>query len=226
MIYLLEDDESIRKFVIYALGQTGLKAEGFSLPSAFKKAVENRRPDLALLDIMLPEEDGITVLSWLRGRSATASLPVILLTAKTSEYDIVTGLDSGADDYVTKPFGTMELISRVKALLRRMGTAETGYRTDGLCVNPEKHTATADGKPINLTVKEFRLLETLLKNRGTVLTRDRLLNEVWGYDYDGENRTVDVHIKSLRTKLGDCGALIETVRGVGYKISETEREKL
>lgn len=218
MIYLLEDDESIRKFVIYALKQTGLEACGFPLPSLFKQAVEEKKPELALLDIMLPEEDGISVLKWLRSRSETKDLPIIMLTAKSSEYDKVLGLDSGADDYVAKPFGTMELISRIKALLRRTKNEETEYNFDGLYVNPAKHIVTVGGENVSLTLKEFEILCLMLKNRGTVLSRDRLLTEIWGYDYDCENRTVDVHIKTLRTKLKDCGALIETVRGLGYKI--------
>lgn len=218
MIYLLEDDESIRKFVIYALKQTGLEACGFPLPSLFKQAVEEKKPDLALLDIMLPEEDGISVLKWLRSRSETKDLPIIMLTAKSSEYDKVLGLDSGADDYVAKPFGTMELISRIKALLRRTKNEETEYNFGELYVNPTKHIVTVGGENVSLTLKEFEILCLMLKNRGTVLSRDRLLIEIWGYDYDGENRTVDVHIKTLRTKLKDCGALIETVRGLGYKI--------
>lgn len=218
MIYLLEDDESIRKFVIYALKQTGLEACGFPLPSLFKQAVEEKKPELALLDIMLPEEDGISVLKWLRSRSETKDLPIIMLTAKSSEYDKVLGLDSGADDYVAKPFGTMELISRIKALLRRTKNEETEYNFGRLYVNPTKHIVTVGGENVSLTLKEFEILCLMLKNRGTVLSRDRLLTEIWGYDYDGENRTVDVHIKTLRTKLKDCGALIETVRGLGYKI--------
>lgn len=218
MIYLLEDDESIRKFVIYALKQTGLEACGFPLPSLFKQAVEEKKPELALLDIMLPEEDGISVLKWLRSRSETKDLPIIMLTAKSSEYDKVLGLDNGADDYVAKPFGTMELISRIKALLRRTKNEETEYNFGRLYVNPTKHIVTVGGENVSLTLKEFEILCLMLKNRGTVLSRDRLLTEIWGYDYDGENRTVDVHIKTLRTKLKDCGALIETVRGLGYKI--------
>ena len=218
MIYLLEDDESIRKFVIYALRQTGLECEGFPLPSLFKKAVETKKPSLALLDIMLPEEDGISVLSWLRSRSETKDLPIIMLTAKSGEYDKVFGLDSGADDYVAKPFSTMELISRIKALLRRTGTSEKEYEVGELYVNPTKHIVRVGGNNVSLTLKEFEMLWLMLENRGTVFSRNRLLEEIWGYDYDGENRTVDVHIKTLRTKLGPCGALIETVRGLGYKI--------
>lgn len=219
MIYLLEDDESIRKFVIYALNQTGFEAEGFGLPSQFKAAVEKKEPKLVLLDIMLPEEDGISVLSWLKKRNDTAQIPVIFLTAKSSEYDKVTGLDNGADDYITKPFGTMELISRIKALLRRTSKSAEEYSAGELYVCPSKHIVKVRDEEIALTLKEFEMLCLLLKNRGTVLTRDRLLEEIWGYDYDGESRTVDVHIKTLRTKLKSCGELIETVRGIGYKIA-------
>ena len=219
MIYLLEDDESIVKFVIYALKQTGMEAQGFTKPSDFKGAVENCKPDLCLLDIMLPEEDGISVLRWLRSRADTAELPIIMLTAKASEYDKVAGLDSGADDYIAKPFGTMELISRIKALLRRTKSADKVYSAGEVTLNPKSHTVNVDGKPVSLTLKEFEMLCLMLKNRGTVFSRDRLLEEIWGYDYDGENRTVDVHIKTLRTKLGGGGTIIETVRGVGYKIS-------
>ena len=206
MVYLLEDDESIRRFVIYAL------------PSLFKEAVEHKKPDIALLDIMLPEEDGISVLKWLRSRPDTKQLPVIMLTAKTTEYDKVVGLDSGADDYIAKPFGTMELISRIKALLRRTAAADVEYTVGKLYVNKTKHIVMVDGKETELTLKEFELLCLLLKNRGAVFTRDQLLNDIWGYDYDGENRTVDVHIRSLRSKLGESGDIIGTVRGVGYKI--------
>jgi len=219
VIYLLEDDESIRKFVIYALNQTGFEAEGFGLPSQFKAAVEKKAPKLVLLDIMLPEEDGISVLSWLKKRSETAQIPVIFLTAKSSEYDKVTGLDNGADDYITKPFGTMELISRIKALLRRTSKSVEEYSAGELYVCPSKHIVKVKDEEVSLTLKEFEMLCLLLKNRGTVLTRDRLLEEIWGYDYDGESRTVDVHIKTLRTKLKSCGELIETVRGIGYKIA-------
>ena len=219
MIYLLEDDESIVKFVIYALNQTGFEAKGFTKPSDFIRAVEEKKPQLALLDIMLPEEDGISVLRWLRSRTDTADLPIIMLTAKASEYDKVAGLDAGADDYIPKPFGTMELISRIKALLRRTKTEDRVYTAGNVVLNPKAHTVKAEGKEVALTLKEFEMLYLMLKNRGTVFSRDRLLEEIWGYDYDGENRTVDVHIKTLRTKLGDSGAIIETVRGVGYKIS-------
>ena len=220
MIYMLEDDESIRKFVLYALKQTGFEAEGFGLPSLFRKAVEKNPPQLILLDIMLPEEDGLSVLKWLRENSVTEKTPVIMLTAKTTEYDKVTGLDSGADDYIAKPFGTMELISRIKALLRRTACDDETLISDNLKLYPKKHIVKADGEEVTLTIKEYEILYTLLSNKGTVFTRDMLLQKIWGYDYDGENRTVDVHIKTLRTKLGKCGGLIQTVRGIGYKISE------
>lgn len=220
MIYMLEDDESIRKFVLYALKQTGFEAEGFGLPSLFRKAVEKNPPQLILLDIMLPEEDGLSVLKWLRENSVTEKTPVIMLTAKTTEYDKVTGLDSGADDYIAKPFGTMELISRIKALLRRTACDDETLISGNLKLYPKKHIVKADGEEVTLTMKEYEILYTLLSNKGTVFTRDMLLQKIWGYDYDGENRTVDVHIKTLRTKLGECGELIQTVRGIGYKISE------
>ena len=221
MIYLLEDDESIRKFVVYALGQTGLEAVGFEKPSDLYLALEKSVPQLILLDVMLPEEDGISVLKKLRRDIKTEKTPVIMLTAKSSEYDKVTGLDSGADDNITKPFGTMELISRIKAVLRRAsGNKSAELRIGDIVMDTEKHTVTADGQNVALTLKEYSILMLLAENKGKVFTRDSLLSKIWGYDYDGENRTVDVHIKSLRTKLGKSGDKIETVRGVGYKISE------
>lgn len=222
MIYLLEDDESIRNFVEYALNNSGLESKGFEKPSDFWKAVEERIPNLVLLDVMLPEEDGLEVLKKLRNRSETRKLPVIMLTAKDSEYDKVIGLDSGADDYVAKPFGMMELISRIKALLRRTesDTKKDEYTADGLYVCPSKHIVRANGNDVVLTYKEFELLCLLISNRGTVFTRDQILRNIWGFEFDGENRTVDVHVRTLRTKLGECGQLIETVRGIGYKIGD------
>lgn len=221
MIYLLEDDESIRKFVVYALGQTGLEAVGFEKPSDLYLALEKSVPQLILLDVMLPEEDGISVLKKLRRDIKAEKIPIIMLTAKSSEYDKVTGLDSGADDYITKPFGTMELISRIKAVLRRTsGNKSAELRIGDIVMDTEKHTVTADGQNVALTLKEYSILMLLAENKGKVFTRDSLLSKIWGYDYDGENRTVDVHIKSLRTKLGKSGDKIETVRGVGYKILE------
>ncbi len=174
-----------------------------------------------MLDIMLPEEDGLSILARLRKAPATKNLPIMMLTAKSTEYDKVVGLDGGADDYVTKPFGTMELIARVKALLRRAEPVSDTrvYEAGELFLSPAKHIVRVKGEDVALTLKEFELLSYLFKNRGNVLTRDQILQEIWGYEFDGENRTVDVHIRTLRSKLGPCGELIETVRGVGYRIS-------
>lgn len=220
MIYLLEDDDNIRSFVTYALNNSGLEAEGFAHPSEFWTALEKKQPDLLLLDIMLPDEDGLTILGKLRKRTETKDLPIIMLTAKTTEYDKVVGLDSGADDYISKPFGTMELISRVKALLRRTkNTASEEYICGELYVCPEKHIIRAGGEDVSLTLKEYEMLLMLIKSIGRVFTRDELLSEIWGYNFDGESRTVDVHIKTLRTKLGECGKYIETVRGIGYRMN-------
>ena len=222
MIYLVEDDNSIRELVAYTFNTAGLEAEGFDRPSLFWEALEKRKPDLVLLDIMLPEEDGIQILQKLRQREDTKKLPVIMLTAKGSEYDKVMGLESGADDYVSKPFGMMELLARVKALLRRTEdlrpAQESIYVSGDLTVNRKRHEVFVKGEAVTLTKKEFDMLCYLLENKGMVLTRDQLLNQIWGYDFDGENRTVDVHIRTLRQKLGDCGTYIETIRGIGYKI--------
>ncbi|MDY3239159.1 MAG: response regulator transcription factor [Anaerovoracaceae bacterium] len=221
MIYLLEDDNNIRNFVTYALNNSGLDAEGFAAPREFWAAMEKQKPQLVMLDIMLPEEDGLSILARLRKAPATKNLPIMMLTAKSTEYDKVVGLDGGADDYVTKPFGTMELIARVKALLRRAEPVSDTrvYEAGGLFLSPAKHIVRVNGEDVALTLKEFELLSYLFKNRGNVLTRDQILQEIWGYEFDGENRTVDVHIRTLRSKLGSCGELIETVRGVGYRIS-------
>lgn len=222
MIYLLEDDSSIRNFVEYALNNSALPAKGFEKPSDFWCALEESIPSLILLDIMLPEEDGIEVLKKLRSRPDTKSIPVIMLTAKTTEYDKVVGLDAGADDYVSKPFGIMELIARIKALLRRVESANSvaadEFVLGKLYVCPKKHIVRVDGKDVVLTLKEFELLCLLLSNRETVLTRDQILQRIWGYSFDGESRTVDVHVRTLRQKLLECGDMIETVRGIGYKI--------
>ena len=225
MIYLVEDDASIRELVVYALNNSGYPAQGFDTPSAFWQAMSRETPAMILLDIMLPEEDGLQILRKLRQASATKRTPVIMLTAKGSEYDKVIGLEAGADDYLPKPFGMMELIARVKALLRRTAdTAEPESYTAGcLTVCPERHLTEVDGTPVTLTLKEYELLCMLMKNRNMVLTRDQLLNQIWGYSFDGENRTVDVHIRTLRQKLGKAGDLIETVRGVGYKIGGGSR---
>ena len=224
MIYLLEDDGGIRNFVIYALNNSGFEVKGFECPSAFYKAMNEALPELLLLDIMLPEEDGLTILRKLRADPATRKLPVIMLTAKSTEYDKVAGLDSGADDYIAKPFGAMELISRVKALLRRTSpAADDEYITAGaLRIYPLHHEVTANGIPVSLTLKEYEMLLMLIKHKGEVLTRDTLLSKVWGYDFKGESRTVDVHIRTLRAKLGSCGDIIKTIRGVGYKAGEDD----
>lgn len=218
MIYLLEDDDSIRDFVTYTLNSQGLEAHGFPLPSAFWAAVEEQIPSLVLLDIMLPEEDGISVLKKLRTSARTAQVPVIMLTAKGTEYDKVLGLDAGADDYVAKPFGMMELLSRIRALLRRTRQESGTYRCGNLTVDQARHTVTVGEREVALTQKEFEVLCLLLKNRGQVLSRERLIQDVWGYAFTGESRTVDVHVRTLRQKLGEAGDSIETVRGYGYKI--------
>lgn len=223
MIYLVEDDDSIRELVLYTLHTTGFEAEGFRNAADFWQALEKELPQLVLLDIMLPDEDGLHILKRLRAGAETADLPVMMLTAKSSEYDRVVGLDSGADDYLPKPFGMMELVSRVRALLRRAAksAAEDKLFTAGsLAVDVKRRAVTVDGEPVILTYKEFELLCYLLENRGVVLSRDQILTKIWDYNYSGETRTVDVHIRTLRQKLGDAGALIETVRGVGYRLAQ------
>ena len=219
MIYLVEDDESIRELVVYTLKSQGMEAKGFERPSQFWKELDKEIPSLILLDVMLPEEDGISILKKLRTRPDTRKLPIIMLTAKGSEYDVVMGLDSGADDYIPKPFRMMELISRVRALLRRSednGAEE--YRMENLYVCPGRHEVTVDQEPVNLTLKEYEMLCLLLKNSGTVLSRTQLLNQIWGYEYIGDTRTVDVHIKRLREKIKDHATWgLATVWGIGYK---------
>ena len=215
MIYCVEDDDNIRELVIYTLETTGLKAKGFAEGAEFMEALAFDTPELILLDIMLPGEDGLAILRKLKNSSKTKDIPVIMVTAKGTEYDKVIGLDSGADDYVTKPFGMMELVSRIKAVLRRSGqTADKAdLEVDGVKMNVKKHEVTVDGQAVTLTLKEYELLERLMRNRNIVLTRDQLLEDIWGYDFDGETRTVDVHVRTLRHKLGEKGAIIETVRG-------------
>ena len=207
MIFCVEDDSNIRELVVYTLETTGFQARGFEEGKSFLEALALETPDLILMDIMLPGEDGISLLKRLKNSSKTRDIPVIMVTAKGAEYDKVKGLDLGADDYVTKPFGMMELVSRIKAVLRRSGATK-------------KHEVKADGEVIGLTLKEYELLKRLMENPNIVMTRDSLLEEIWGYDFDGETRTVDVHIRTLRQKLGKCGERVETVRGVGYRISE------
>ena len=223
MIYLVEDDDSIRELVLYTLHTTGFEAEGFRNAADFWQALEKELPQLVLLDIMLPDEDGLHILKRLRAGAETADLPVMMLTAKSSEYDRVVGLDSGADDYMPKPFGMMELVSRVRALLRRAAkpaAEDKLFTACSLAVDVKRRAVTVDGEPVILTYKEFELLCYLLENRGVVLSRDQILTKIWDYNYSGETRTVDVHIRTLRQKLGDAGALIETVRGVGYRLAQ------
>ena len=220
MIYLLEDDDSIRKLVLYGLDSQGFQARGFALPSEFWRAMDAQMPELVLLDIMLPEEDGLSILKRLRAQSSTRRLPIIMLTAKNSEYDRVIGLDHGADDFVSKPFSMLELIARIRAVLRRVEPAQTSgdYTLGILSVSPDRHEVKVAGKDVTLTNKEFERLCLLLRNKGIVLTRATLMDRVWGFESERENRTLDVHIRTLRVKLGEAGSYIETVRGIGYKI--------
>ncbi len=220
MIFILEDDDNIRKLINYSLTSQGFQVQDFSLPSALWNVIENTIPDLFLLDIMLPEEDGISILKKLRSNPKTSSIPVIMLTAKDTEYDVVTGLDAGADDYVTKPFGMMALVSRIKAVLRRYEKTDTKkevLEAGGIKIDENQHTVFAGPQQLFLTVKEFDLLVLLVKNRGNVLTREQLLEHIWEISTEVESRTVDVHIRTLRQKLGDFEKNIETIRGVGYK---------
>ena len=221
MIYFVEDDNGIRELVVYTLSSASMDAKGFALPSEFWAAMKQKRPEMILLDIMLPEEDGMSILHKLRQAPETREIPVMMITARSSEYDKVIGLDSGADDYLPKPFGMMELIARVRALLRRTqkDTQDSGgYRVGCLYVSPDRHVVRVNNVDVSLTFKEFEMLVLLLRHKNMVLTREQFLNQVWGYSFDGENRTVDVHIRTLRHKLGEAGAYIRTIRGVGYKI--------
>ncbi len=222
MIFCVEDDGNIRDLVVYTLASTGFEAKGYENGKMFWEALETEVPELILLDIMLPGEDGMKILHKLKASSKTKDIPVIMLTAKSTEYDKVMGLDAGADDYIAKPFGMMELISRIKAVLRRTGRkAETDcLELKNITIFLKRHEVQVDGKTIALTLKEFELLKRLVENKGIVLTRDRLLAEIWGYDFDGETRTVDVHVRTLRQKLGEAGEIIETVRGVGYRMGD------
>ena len=223
MIFCVEDDTGIRELMIYALGSAGFSAKGFSDGVSFFKAMEGETPELVLLDIMLPGEDGISILKRLREReSATAKVPVIMASAKGTEYDKVIGLDLGADDYLAKPFGMMEMVSRVKAVLRRCRPRQNReiLAAGDLVVDLVEHTVTADGERLTLTYKEFELLRLFLSTPGVAFTREQLLGSVWGGEYSGETRTVDMHIRTLRQKLGRYGARIETVRSVGYRWEE------
>lgn len=225
MIYLIEDDNNIRELVIYTLNSTGFEAKGFERPSELYSSLEEKLPELILLDIMLPEEDGLSILKKLKSSSKYKNIPIIMLTAKGTEIDKVKGFEAGADDYIAKPFGMMELVARVKARLRSTGreSALSEYTVGELYVCPKKHIVTVKDQSVTLTLKEFEMLCMLLENRNVVLTRDQILNKIWGYSFDGESRTVDVHIRTLRQKLGEAGDVIETVRGIGYKISGDAR---
>ena len=219
-IYIVEDDDNIRELVLYAL-RSEFVVEGFERADVFYTALKKEIPDLVLLDIMLPDEDGITILKKLRINSKTQNLPTIMLTAKGSEYDRVKGLDLGADDYITKPFSVLELASRIKAVLRRSSPADTKstiFTFDNVELNAEKHTVRVNDNTITLTYKEFELLQLLMENEDIVLNRDRIISAVWGTDFECETRTVDMHIKTLRKKLGANGNIIKTVRGIGYKV--------
>jgi two-component system alkaline phosphatase synthesis response regulator PhoP len=219
MIYYVEDDNNIRDLVVYTLNQSGFEAQGFRDADEFYDAIKEQSPDLLLLDIMLPGDDGFSILKSLKANKKTAAIPVIMVTARGTEYDKVIGLDLGADDYIAKPFGMMELVARVRALLRRSNLISPPevLKEGGLVVDRQKHIVTVDNKSITLTLKEFELLYLLMSNRGIVLTREHILESIWDYSYDGGTRTVDVHITMLRQKLGEYGNLIETVRGVGYR---------
>lgn len=224
MIYIVEDDINIRELVTYTMNKSGLPAEGFARPSDFWRRIKIEKPELIMLDIMLPEEDGLGILRKLRSDKVFDDVPIMMLTAKGSEYDKVVGLDSGADDYLPKLFGMMELIARVKALLRRSKNREENFENDELIavgnirIDCQRHEAKIGEKTVELTLKEFNVLYLLASNKGKVFSREELLNKIWGYDFSGENRTVDVHIRTLRKKLGKSGDIIETVKGVGYKV--------
>ena len=219
MIYYVEDDDNIRELVVYTLNQVGLEARGFSCARDFYEAMEQQTPDLVLLDIMLPEEDGLSILRRLRAEAATEEIPVVMITAKDTEFDKVQGLDLGADDYIAKPFGMAELVARVRARLRRRGVkgAVNRFEAGDLVLDHRAHAVTVAGQSVALTLKEYDLLHFLMENRGTAFSREQLLNRIWDYSYEGGSRTVDVHIQTLRAKLGRCGEMIETVRGVGYR---------
>lgn len=221
IVYIVEDDASIRELESYALKNSGFETEGFETGRDFFAKMESKVPELVILDIMLPGEDGLAILKTIRSTPEYSKLPVIMVTAKTSEIDAVKGLDLGADDYITKPFGVMELISRVKALLRRIDrTYKETLTYSNISIDENRHIVTVDGEEIELTYKEYEILKYLMKNKGIVLTRDSLMEKIWGYDFEHGNRTVDVHIQSLRKKLGTAGETIKTIRNVGYKIGD------
>ncbi len=225
MIYCVEDDSAIRDLMVYTLRASGFEAQGFENDTGFWAALKEQRPEMILLDVMLPGEDGLSILRKLRSSPLTSDIPVIMATAKDSEYDKVIGLDSGADDYLAKPFGMMEMVSRIKAVLRRAGNRQEMILSFGMIsMNENKHLVTVDGKSVSLTLKEYELLKLLMESPGRVFTRDIILQSVWGIDFSGETRTVDVHIGTLRTKLEKAGDYIQTVRGVGYKMEMTNEQ--
>lgn len=225
MIYFVEDDAGIRELVVYTLNNTGFAAKGFESAAGFWAAMGQQMPRMVLLDIMLPEEDGMSILKKLRASLDTKWLPVMMITAKGSEYNKVLGFETGADDYLPKPFGMMEMVARVKSLLRRAehSNREESYSLGAMTVDVKRHMVTVNGTEVRLTLKEFELLSVLLKNKGIALNRDQLLSAVWGYAFEGESRTLDVHIRTLRSKLGESGSCIQTVRGLGYKIAKGEQ---
>ena len=220
MIYLVEDDKNIREIEAFALKNSGYQTKDFECASQFYEKMEEKLPNLILLDVMLPDEDGLNIVKKIRSNPESRKIPVIMVTAKTTELDKVKGLDMGADDYLTKPFGVMELISRVKALLRRCEGAEDEkfYSVGNLLLDVVKHSVSVDGEAIELTFKEYELLRLLMQNAGIVTSRDVIMERVWGTDFEGESRTLDMHIKTLRQKLGTAGAMIKTIRNVGYII--------
>ena len=218
LVYLVEDDADIREMEVYALSSAGLSVEAFAESTAFFATLRIRTPDLVLLDIMLPGTDGLGVLKRLRAEPATRTIPIIMVTAKTAEADKVKGLDSGADDYLSKPFGIMELVSRCKALLRRAHRQSAVLAFESIMLDDDRHRVTVNGDEIELTFKEYGLLKYMLSNLGMSVTRDQLMEAVWGFAFTGETRTVDMHVKTLRKKLGDAGKCIETVRNVGYRL--------
>ncbi len=225
MIYCVEDDSAIRDLMVYTLRASGFEALGFENDHGFWAAMKEQRPEMILLDVMLPGEDGLTILRKLRTSPVTADIPVIMATAKDSEYDKVIGLDSGADDYLAKPFGMMEMVSRIKAVLRRTGNKQPVLLSCGIIsLDENKHTVTVDRRPVLLTLKEYELLKLFMEEPGRVFTRDNILHSVWGIDFSGETRTVDVHIGTLRTKLEKAGDYIQTIRGVGYKMEKVNEQ--
>ena len=232
MIYIVEDDKNIQEIESFALKNSGYEVRGFEYAKDFYAALDEQIPDLVLLDIMLPGEDGLSILKHLRAAPETSQMPVIMLTAKTAEMDKVRGLDLGADDYISKPFGILELLSRIRAVARRTVESSKSAAVNGahsydygnVHVDEDGHVVTVDGEEVLLTRKEFRLLCDLLRNQGRVLTRDQIMEQVWGFDYGGATRTVDIHINTLRKKIHDDGTMIQTVRGIGYKIDKEAKE--